>query len=165
MFSTTILGNVDERRTECEISDGTQTTVAVVYENRDDGWQVDLCRSLTPAEEGEFNAAVETAKRSLVHYVNRFGDGAPADATVGALSLWLMMKDDGSAMGIDLQTLQPRTVPDDPEAQTRIHDLSAAVSNRIRQIASDGREIEAIRELRIATGCSLKQAKEWLARR
>jgi hypothetical protein len=33
MFSKTILGNVDECRTECEISDEVGTTVAVVYEN------------------------------------------------------------------------------------------------------------------------------------
>ena len=76
-----------------------------------------------------------------------------------------MEKDDGSAIGIDLRSLQPRTEPNDPEAQTRLGDLSTAVSDRVRQIASEGRHIEAIRELRSATGCSLKQAKAWLARK
>jgi hypothetical protein len=114
VFSTTILGNVDRCRTECEISEA-QTTVAVVYEGHD-GWHVDVVRPLASDQRDGFNAAVETAKRSLVHYVNRLGDGAPGDATAGGLSLWLMEKDDGTAMGVDRHIRQAPTQPDDPEA-------------------------------------------------
>jgi hypothetical protein len=34
--------------------------------------------------------------------VNRRGENVPAAMTVGALSLWLMLKDDGTAMGVKL---------------------------------------------------------------
>src|SRR5439155_15880503 len=101
MFSRSILGNVDECRTECEISDETATTVALVYED-DEGWRVNVLRPLRDEELETFNAAIAAAKQSLSHYVNRIGSNPPEHTTVGALSLWLMQKDDGTALGIDL---------------------------------------------------------------
>jgi len=100
MFSRTVLGNVDECRTECEVSDDTATCVAVVYENRE-GWHINLLRPLSDDELATFNASVEAAKESLSHYVNRMGNNPPEETTRGELSLWLMQKDDVTALGID----------------------------------------------------------------
>jgi hypothetical protein len=94
-FSRIILGNVDECRTECEISDDTATTVAVVYETHE-GWHVNVLRPLRDEELKTFNATVAAAKQSLSQYVNRMGSNPPEDTTVGTLSLWLMQKDDGA---------------------------------------------------------------------
>jgi hypothetical protein len=101
MFSKTILGNVDACRTECEISDETATTVAVVYESHQ-GWQANVLRPLKNEEVAAFNASIEAAKQSLSRYVNRMGNNPPEETTAGALSLWLMQKDDGTVLGIDL---------------------------------------------------------------
>ncbi len=106
MFSRTMLGNVDECRTECEISNEAAVTVAVVYEGPD-GWHVNILRPLRDEELEAFNAAEEDAKQSLSHYVNRMGSGPPENITVGTLSLWLMQKDDGTVLGIDLNKPNP----------------------------------------------------------
>ncbi len=98
MFSRTILGNVDECRTECEISDEAAVTLAVVYESPD-RWHVDVVRPLRDEELEAFNAAVEDAKQSLSHYVNRMGRKPLENITRGALSLWLTQKDDGTVLG------------------------------------------------------------------
>jgi len=107
MFSRIIIGNVDHCRTECEISDEAAVTVAVVHEDRE-GWHVNVLRPPMDKELETFNAAVEAAKQSLSHYVNRMGRNPPEHTTVGALSLWLMQKDDGTALGIDLNKLDQR---------------------------------------------------------
>jgi hypothetical protein len=101
MFSTIIMGNVDECRTECEIADDAAATVAVVYES-DEGWHVTVLRPLRDEELETFNAAVAAAKQSLSHYVNRMGSNPPDETTRGGLSLWLIQKDDGTTLGIDL---------------------------------------------------------------
>ena len=62
-FSRIILGNVDECRTECEISDGTATTVAVVYESHE-GWHINVLKPLRDEELETFNATVAAAKLS-----------------------------------------------------------------------------------------------------
>jgi hypothetical protein len=107
MFSRIIRGNVDHCRTECEISDETAATVAVVYEDPE-GWHVNVMKQPTDEELETFNAAVEAAKQNLSHYVNRMGSNPPEHTTVGALSLWLMQKDDGTALGINLNELSQR---------------------------------------------------------
>jgi hypothetical protein len=99
VFSTAILGNVDQGRTECEISDDTAAAVAVVYEGQD-GWHVKTFRDFRAEELDEFNAIVAKAKENLSHYVNRTGSNPPEESTVGGLSLWLMEKDDGTGLGI-----------------------------------------------------------------
>jgi ribosomal protein L7/L12 len=43
-------------------------------------------------------------------------------------------------------------------------DGEAAISSRVRQLAGDGRKVEAIRQLRSDTGLGLKDAKEILER-
>ena len=159
MFSKVILGNVDECRTECEISDAAFNTVAVVYESRD-GWRVNVLKALRDEELETFNETVAAAKQALSRYVNRIGTSPPEDLTVGALSLWLMQKDDGTALGINLDNqnsghaipvlaVPPSAVPPD-------------IVQRIRSLSRNGQRLEAIRELRLATNCSLEQAKTWL---
>jgi hypothetical protein len=154
MFSRTILGNADEHRTECEISDDTATTVAVVYEGND-GWHVKVLRPLREDELETFNAALTAAKQSLSHYVNRMGSNPPEDITVGGLSLWLMQKDDGTALGIALN--KQNSGPALP-----VRDVPQDVEERVRSLSRAGHRVEAIRELRMATNCSLEQAKAWL---
>jgi len=154
MFSRVTLGNADQCRTECEISDETPATVAVVYESHE-GWQVNVLRPLRPEELEEFNATVAAAKQSLSHYINRMGSNPPEDATVGALSLWLMQKDDGTTLGIDLNI-------QNSEPALPVRDVPADVAEKIRSLDRNGRRLEAIRELRMATNCSLQQAKAWL---
>lgn len=154
MFSRIILGNVDECRTECEISDDTAVTVAVVYES-DEGWHVNVLRPLRDEEVETFNASVAAAKESLSHYVNRMGSNPPDETTRGALSLWLMQEDDGTTLGIDLNE------PNSTSAAV-LRDVPPDVEERIRSRARAGHRLEAIRELRIATNCSLEQAKAWL---
>lgn len=98
MFSTTIITNLHECRTECEISDHS-SVVALVYEGHD-GWHVNSLRPVSADEREDFEARIAEAKERLVHYVNRLGTDPPVGLTLGGLSLWLMQKDDGTAMGI-----------------------------------------------------------------
>lgn len=155
MFSKVILGNVDECRTEWEIADDTAETVAVVYEGRD-GWHVKVLRPLRNEELEAFNEAVEAAKQRFSHYINRMGGIAPEETTRGALSLWLMQKDDGTVLGIDIDNRN-----DGPAIA--VHDIPPEVVERVRLLSRNGQRLEAIRELRLATNCSLDQAKAWLS--
>lgn len=154
MFSNTILGNVDERRTECEISGDAGAAMAVVYETHE-GWCVEVLREPKDEELASFNASVEAAKQSLSHYVNRRGSNPPKETTMGGLSLWLLEKDDGTALGIDLNAQSSHPAPP-------LQNVSPDLEEQIRSIARGGRPVEAIRELRIATACTLEQAKAWL---
>jgi hypothetical protein len=153
-FSKVIIGNVDECRTECEIADDTANTVAVVYDS-DEGWHVIVVRQLRHEELEAFNEIVAAAKQSLSHYVNRRGGNAPEHTTRGTLSLWLMQKDDGTVLGIDLNNRN-----DGPAIALR--DIPPEVVQRIRSLSRNGQRLEAIRELRLATNYSLEQAKAWL---
>ena len=103
MYSVTIIGNVEHCRTEAELSDGEGAVLAVVYETSD-GWQTDIFVEPLNQAATDFQSAVENAKESLSHYVNRRGENAPENATMGAFSLWLMVKDDGTAMGMNLKS-------------------------------------------------------------
>ena len=100
MFSTTIFTNLDECRTECEITDSS-SVVAVVYEGRD-GWHVNRLRIISADEDQALDASIAEGKERLSHYVNRFGEDVPDGLTRAGLSLWLMEKDDGTAMGIPI---------------------------------------------------------------
>ena len=98
MYSVTIIGNVEQRRTEAEISDSEGAVLAVVYETSD-GWHTDVLVEQLNQATTDFHTAVENAKERLSHYVNRRGEDPPENATWGAFSLWLMVKDDGTTMG------------------------------------------------------------------
>ena len=89
-YSVTVLGNVDQCRTEAEISRDGQL-VATVYEGSD-GWHTKIVDSQLARPQDDFDAAVNTAQQILSHYVNRRGTDPPQNMTSGALSLWLMMK-------------------------------------------------------------------------
>jgi hypothetical protein len=98
-YSLTIVGNVERCRTEVEISDRQGVAVAVVHE-ASDGWHTDILDEARPHHgTSDFTNIVGFAKEDLSHFVNRRGENAPQDVSVGALALWLMLKDDGSATG------------------------------------------------------------------
>ena len=103
MYSVTILGNVEQCRTEAEISDGDGAVLAVVYETSD-GWRTDILVKYLNQATDDFQTAVENAKETLSHYVNRRGENPPENATWGAFSLWLMVKDDGTSMGMNMKS-------------------------------------------------------------
>lgn len=107
MFSKVTLGNTQTCRTEAEISDESGNVVALVYEN-DHGWEIKLFREIQPEEVKDFDAVVSKAKDDLSHYVNRKGINPPEDLTAGGMSLWLMEKDDGTVLGLDLRELEKR---------------------------------------------------------
>lgn len=154
MYSITLIGNVDECRAECEISDENDTIVAVVYE-ADDGWHLETLKPVQAEELDDFNATVAAAKQNLSLHVNRLGANPPEGLTAAGVSLWLMEKGDGSALGIILPEV-------DSDVPSRMADIAPEVERRVRLLVKNGRPIEAIRELRRATDCSLQQAKAWL---
>ena len=97
-FDIEIVGNIQACRTEAEVSWIDGAFLAVVYESAD-GWQVEPATSeaLSP----ETTAAILTAAQSrLQHYVNRRGENPPPGLSGAGLSLWLMEKADGTAMGV-----------------------------------------------------------------
>ncbi len=152
MFELTILGNVDSGRTECEIS-AADGVVAVVYEDCS-GWRVEKQLQIATEDAQTFDEAVVAAKQALSRYVNRTGKN-PAEGLSGAgLSLWLMTKADGGILDVYATT----TAPEEP-----LTEVSSEVASRVSALHQQGRRIEAIRELRVATDCSLGQAKAWIA--
>ena len=98
MFEIVIAANPDACRTEAEIADETGERVAIVYEDST-GWHTEILDDSAEQSSTNFNALVENAKEVLSHYVNRRGGNVPSQLTVGALALWLMVTDDGTAMG------------------------------------------------------------------
>jgi hypothetical protein len=98
MFETIIVGNPTKCRTEAEISDESGNRVAIVYEDSN-GWHTETFGVWVKHVPSNFNALMESAKERLSHFVNRRGDNPPGESTTaGALSLWLMLKDDGTTM-------------------------------------------------------------------
>ncbi len=97
-YSVAVLGNVEKCRTEAEVSRGDRL-VAVVYESAD-GWHTEIVDGNLVVPQSSFDAALNSARQTLSQYVNRLGSNPPRGMTVGALSLWLMVKSDGNAMGI-----------------------------------------------------------------
>jgi len=98
-FEIIIVGNVDTCRTEAEIADERGNRVAIVFEDAD-GWPTEILEAGLEQSPSHLNALMENAKETLSHYVNRRGENVPEDlVTRGALSLWLMVKDNGSSMG------------------------------------------------------------------
>jgi len=101
VYSVTIIGNMEQCRTEAELSDNEGAVLAVVYETSD-GWHTDILVEQLNQAATDFQTAVENARETLSHYVNRRGENSPENATRGAYSLWLMVKDDGTAMGMNM---------------------------------------------------------------
>jgi hypothetical protein len=101
VYSITIIGNVERCRTEAEVSNSEGTVIAIVYD-ASDGWHTDTFVEQLNLAATEFQTAIDNAKENLSHYVNRRGENPPKNATWGAFSLWLMVKDDGTAMGMNV---------------------------------------------------------------
>ena len=95
-----VVGNPDRCRTEAEVyrTDVDSEPIAVVHESPD-GWQVESLAS-DPASASELAEILRAGKEALSPYVNRRGENSPDGLTIGGLSLWLMEKADGTAMGI-----------------------------------------------------------------
>ncbi len=99
MFEIIIASNVDACRTEAEIADELGNRVAIVYEDSN-GWHAEVVGGAPEQSSSNFGALIESAKERLSHYANRRGENVPLElTTVGSLALWLMVKDDGTAMG------------------------------------------------------------------
>src|ERR1700730_14155803 len=103
MYSLTIVGNVERRRTEAKIADSEGVVLAIVYEEID-GWHTDILVEQLNQASADFWTVVDNARQNLSHYVNRRGENPPENATWGAFSLWLMVKDDGTAMGMNMKS-------------------------------------------------------------
>lgn len=98
-FTLQVVGNVRDCRTEAEIYfEGSENPWAVVYEE-DSGWKSDVIGDQAP-DNAPTEEAVVTAIKCLSHYPNRRGADAPEGLSAAGLSLWLMVKEDGTAMGM-----------------------------------------------------------------
>jgi hypothetical protein len=99
-YRITILGNARDVRTEAEVyvPPESQDPVALIYESSD-GWQVQTFEITAPTNPEALIAALQAACEQLGEYVNRRGENPPAGLAAPGLSLWLMEKRDGTAMG------------------------------------------------------------------
>jgi hypothetical protein len=96
MLSHVFVSNVENCRLEAEVSTDKGDIIAVIYEDQS-GWRVEeIDGQLFPIP----IQLIEQIKAEMRSYVNRVGSDAPRDCTRGELALWLMLKDDGTAMGV-----------------------------------------------------------------
>ena len=98
-YSISIFGNVQENRTEAEISfklesGANEIFVGIVHAN-EAGWIVEHEHQKIPLPEQE----IENAKLKLREYVNRKGIEVSPEMSPADHSLLLMLKEDGTAMG------------------------------------------------------------------
>ena len=100
MFQIQIFAGVQDPYTSAEVLYG-EEIIAIVYE-RPSGWKVDLFQSPRELDLDEFLKAIGAAKERLQEYVNRRGEDQPEGLSAAGLSLWLLEKADGTAMGIKL---------------------------------------------------------------
>ena len=103
MYSVTIIGTVEQCRTEAEITHSQGAVTAIVYETAVE-WHTDVLVEPLNQVACDFQAAVEDARESLSHYVNRRGENPPENATRGAFALWLMVKDDRTAVDVNMKS-------------------------------------------------------------
>ena len=89
-------------RTEAEIYLAGEKTRpwAIVFETAA-GWQTEYLVEAESASDAA-EQALAAAREKLSHYVNRQGKNPPAGLSVAGLPLWLMVKDDGTAMGYSI---------------------------------------------------------------
>ena len=95
MPSTVFAGNLDRCRLEAEVYADDDSLIAIIYEGHQ-GWCVEKAQGASQELPAEF---IQQVQSEMSHYVNRKGIGAPHPCSAGELALWLMRKDDGSAMG------------------------------------------------------------------
>jgi hypothetical protein len=72
---------------------------------RPDGWRIELFADDAPLDVplDEFVGHLQKAKEALLPYINRIGTNPPSGLTPAAMSLWLMTKADGTAMGTKVE--------------------------------------------------------------
>ena len=92
----TFVSNLEACRLDAELSDSDGTIVAILFENGS-GWHLERLTSDRTILPKKF---VQKVKTDIQRYVNRTGFQAPRGLTKGELSLWLLLKDDGTAMGL-----------------------------------------------------------------
>jgi hypothetical protein len=107
-FRIQYFGNTRACRTEAEIidsavRDGSDATCAVVYESPTEMATELLPLGGTVKDLAEFQDALKSARTGLLRYVNRRGRHPPLGLSVAGLSLWLMEKDGGTAMGAKMR--------------------------------------------------------------
>ena len=92
----TLISNLEECRLEAELSDTDGSVVAILFENGS-GWHPERLTSDRTVIPTKF---LQDVKANMQRYVNRTGFQAPHGLTRGELSLWLLLKADGTAMGL-----------------------------------------------------------------
>ncbi len=93
-WTSTLVSNLDQCRLEAEISNTDGEIVAVLFEDAS-GWHSEFPADVTSSVDSTF---LEEQKVVMSHFLNRIGLDPPAEATRGDLALWLMLRDDGTAM-------------------------------------------------------------------
>jgi len=106
-LTITITGNHLDCFTAAElslVSTDTEIQIGRVFE-RPDGWKCELFANAAPRvlPLDELVSHLQMAKEALVPYVNRTGVNPPSGLTPVTLSLWLMTKADGTAMGMKVE--------------------------------------------------------------
>ena len=97
-FSIQVIGNIQSCRTEAEIYfPGSADPWAIDWEDLS-GWRTEELAA-PPVSQSVANAAATGARHRLTAYINRRGEKPPIGLSAAGLSLWLMVKDDGTAMG------------------------------------------------------------------
>jgi hypothetical protein len=102
-FKTLFRSNGAACRTEAEISvedpGGTVELVALVFEDASGPRTEFFGRARDRADVPGLDSAVADAAKALERYVNRRGNNVPKGLSRAGLSLWLLEKDDGTALG------------------------------------------------------------------
>jgi hypothetical protein len=103
MFAIQYLGNVNRCRTEAEVvltdRDVGDPLVALVYESEHGIAVQYFGRGANDRELPGLNDAVADAYLGLQRFINRRGIAPPEGLSRAGLSLWLLMKDDRTALG------------------------------------------------------------------
>lgn len=100
MFKINFFGNIDECRTVAAIYDGDRNLIAVVYED-DRGWHTSLMPE-TRYSSFDIEGSIAGVRRDLSRNVNHRGLNPPVGLTRSGVALWLMLKDDGTAIGMPM---------------------------------------------------------------
>jgi hypothetical protein len=104
-FRLVVVGNVQLCRTEAEvylIGLSGERLIGVAYETSQ-GWKLDPVEWAVGLSPESAAAALAAAQERLKGYVNRRGDSPPPGLSAAGLSLWLMEKTDGTAMGTSIR--------------------------------------------------------------
>ena len=104
-FRLVVVGNAQLCRTEAEvylISAGSERMIGVAYETSR-GWKLDPVDWAVGLPPESAAAALAAAQEKLTEYINRRGENPPPGLTVAGLSLWLMERQGGTAMGAHLR--------------------------------------------------------------